>query len=89
MGRNVSFVAKLSKNSANSLLVAPPKPSEAFRAFHDKNTDGRSLIWRTEPDKRGLPFDGFAIDRHFTFYFAALEANIYINSMKESVKSFP
>ena len=67
---NVSSVGKWSENSANSLLAAPPNPREAFRAFHNKNTDDRSLIWRTEPDKRGLPLDGFAIDRHFTFYFA-------------------
>jgi len=36
---------ELSKNLANSLLVAPPKPSEAFRAFHYKNTDDRSKIF--------------------------------------------
>ena len=31
--------------------MAPPKPNEAFRAFHNKSTDDRSLIWRTEHDK--------------------------------------
>ena len=44
------------------LVADPPKPSEAFRAFYNKNNDDRTLIWRTEPDKRGLP-----LDRHFTF----------------------
>ena len=76
IGWNVSFVGKLNKHLAHSLLVAPQKPSEAFRAFHNKNTDDRSLIWRTVPDKRGPPLVGFAIDRHFTFYFAGLKANI-------------
>ena len=65
------------------LLVAPPKPSEALRIFHNKNTDDRSLIWLTEPNKCGFPLDGFAIDRHLTFYFARLKANIYTNSTKK------
>ena len=65
--------------------MAPPKPSEALRAFHNKNTDNRSLIWPTEPDKRGLPLDGFAIDRHFT---STLKSNIYTNSTKKLLKVF-
>ena len=68
--------------------MAPPKPNEAFRAFHNKSTDDRSLIWRTEPDKGGLPLDGFAIDRHFTFYFAGFKANIYTKSAKKLLKAF-
>ena len=56
-----------------------------LRAFHNKNTDDRSLIWRTEPDKRGLPLDGFAIDRHFT---STLKANICTNSTKKLLKVF-
>ena len=69
-------------------IRAPPKPNEAFRAFHNKSTDHRSLIWRTEPDKRGLPLDGFAIDRHFTFYFAGLKANIHTKPTKKLLKVF-
>ena len=41
---------EFSKNLANSLLVAPPKPSEAFRAFHDKNTDDRSKSFSEKLD---------------------------------------
>ena len=74
-GWNVSSEGKWSKNLGNSLFVAPPKRSDAFRAFHNKNTDDRTLIRRTEPDKRGLP-----LDRHFTFYFAGLKANICTKS---------
>ena len=68
--------------------MPPPKPNEAFHAFHNKSTDDRSLIWRTEPDKGGLPLDGFAIDRHFTFYFAGFKANIYTKSAKKLLKAF-
>ena len=53
-----------------------------------KSTDDRSLIWRTEPDKGSLPLDGFAIDRHFTFYFAGFKANIYTKSTKKLLKAF-
>ena len=80
IGWNVSSEGKW---SINSLLVAPPKPSEAFRTFHNKNTDDRTLIWRTEPDNLGLP-----LDRHFTFYFAGLKANIYTKSTKKLLKVF-
>ena len=65
------------------LVADPPKPSEVFRAFYNKNNDDRTLIWRTEPDKRGLP-----LDRHFTFYFAGLKANIYTKSTKKLLKVF-
>mgnify|MGYP000235325763 FL=1 len=54
---NVSSIGKWSKNSANLLLVAPPKSSENLRTFHNKNNDGSSLVWRTEPDKCDLPLD--------------------------------
>ena len=70
------------------MFVTPPKPSEAFRAFRNKNTDDRSLIWRTESDKRGLPLDGFAIDRHLTFYFAGLKPNFSGKSTKKLIKVF-
>ena len=68
--------------------MAPQKPSEAFRAFHNKNTDDRRLIWRAEPDKRGLPLDGFAIDRHLTFFFAGLKADIFKKLTKKLSKVF-
>ena len=51
-----------------------------------KNTDDRSLIWRTDRDKRGLPLEGFAVDCHFTFYFAGLKANIHAKSTEKLLK---
>ena len=54
IGWNVSCVGKWSKNLANSLLVAPPKPSEAFRAFHNKNTDDRSKYFSEKLDANKL-----------------------------------
>ena len=68
--------------------MAPPKPSYAFRALYNKNTDDRSLIWRAEPNKSGFPLDGFHINRHFTFYFAGLKANIYTKSGKKLLQVF-
>ena len=63
------------------------RPSAHF-IIVNKNTDDLKLIWRAEPDKRGLPLDGVATDRHFTFYFAGLKADIFKKLTKKLLKVF-
>lgn len=71
-GRIFPSVGKWRRNSANSLLVAPSKPRIVFLSFRRLKTDERSLICRTEPDKRGLPLEGTAVILDITFYFPTL-----------------
>ena len=78
----VPSVGKWRRNSANTLLVAPSKPRVDFLRFHRSKTEERSLICRTEPDKRGLPLERAAIVLHITFCFLMLPQTHFTRSPK-------